>query len=522
MAKQVFYSQEAREKLKRGIDTLSNAVKVTLGPKGRNVVIDKEFGPATVTKDGVTVAREIELEDKVENLGAKMVKDVAGKTADFAGDGTTTATVLSQKIYSEGMKLMDSEYNPIEIKEGMDFACNKVCEELKAVSKKYSKNTELIEIATVSSNNDAALGKLVGEAFIKAGVNGLVEMGESKSTDTILKFSEGYEIDRGYISPYFINSSEKDEAKLENPYILLFNGELSEVPKELITALEIPVTKGASLLIIAKDVKDMALQTLVINKIKNGMKVCAVRAPGYGDICRFFLEDIAVATGGIVVDDNQGNPLSKFEASWFGRAENVRVSLNSTILTGLSGKKEDIKARIDELTLKLSSAKSDFDRAKIQERISKLDGSACTILVGGNSDVEVKEKKDRVEDAMNAVKSAIQEGIIAGGGCSYLYVANKLKKLKTGNKSKDAGIHIVLEALKEPFRQILSNAGLSPDLYVQKLEKAKYGTGVDARTGKILQLIPSGIIDPLKVARLALQNAVSIVGTLLTTECVIH
>jgi len=521
MGKKVLYGDEGRQKLKRGIDILADAVKVTLGPRGRNVVLKRDYGAPLVTKDGVTVAKEIVLEDELENLGASIVKDVASKTADMAGDGTTTATVLAQKIYSEGMKLIQSGYNPIEVKEGMDLAGERVCNELTNLAITYSKDDELISVATVSANNDSDVGNMVGEAFIKVGKNGLVTLEESKSTESYLKFSEGLEIERGYISPFFINTSEKDEAKLENPYILLVNSEITDMASYIPMLNEV-VTKNGSLLIICKDVKEVGLQTLIINKVKNNLKVCAIRVPGHGDACINYLQDIAVATNAIVLDPNQGNSPEDCDISWLGRCSMAKVTATNATLFGVTGSKEDIEARINTITSKIKDATSDFDRLKLQERASKLGGSACTIYVGGNSEIEVLEKKDRVEDAMNAVQSAIEEGIIAGGGSTYLFISHKLKKLRTGNTSKDAGIRIVLEAIKEPFRQIMKNAELSSDSYLSKLHTMKYGKGIDARTGTLVNLIEKGIVDPVKVSRLAIQNAVSIVGTLLTTECVVY
>lgn len=521
MGKRVLYSNEGREKLKKGIDILANAVKVTLGPRGRNVVIKRTLGGVLVTKDGVTVAREIELEDELENLGADIIKDVAGKTADYAGDGTTTATVLAQKIYSEGMKLIQTGHNPIEVKEGMDLASSKVCEYLNLYAKQYTKDEELIQVATVSSNNDEVIGRLVGDAFIKVGKNGLVTMGESKTTESFLKISEGLEIDRGYISPYFINQVDKDEVKLDKPYIVLINDELTQIA-DLLPVLNEIYNQNKSFIIIAKDVKESALQTIVVNKLNNNMKVAAVRAPGYGDAAANYLQDIAVATGGIVMDEHQGTKMVDCTIEWLGRCDSAIISAHKTVLLGVKGSQSDIRARVNEISSRMDNTESDFDKKKLQERMSKLGGSACTILIGGNSEIEVKEKKDRVEDAMNAVKSAIEEGLIAGGGTAYYFISKKLSKFSTGNPNKNAGIKIVVEALKEPFKQIMKNGEYDYENCTQRMSKLKYGQGIDARTGKVENLIDKGIIDPVKVAKMAIQNAVSIVGTLLTTECVVY
>lgn len=521
MNRKLSYGKEGREKLKEGIDALANAVKVTLGPKGRNVVISREFGGPLVTKDGVTVAKEIELEDKIQNIGAQMIKNVAGDTADDAGDGTTTATVLAQAIYSEGMKLIQSGSNPIEVKQGMDFACEKIITELKSLAKTYKEDRELLEIATISANNDLSIGKQVSDAFVKAGRNGMVSLEESKSTESYLTFSEGLEIDRGYMSPYFINDSEKDQVKFENCYVLLMNDELSDF-MDIYPILEKVIATKKPLLIIAKEVKEMPLKTLIINKVQNNMRICAVKAPGYGEVSRNYLEDIACATGAVVLDKNKNTDFSSVELTHLGQVATVRVTSSKTKLIGVKGNKEDVNARIKDLTMKMEKSPSDFEKQKLRERISKLGGNACTIFVGGNSELEVDEKKDRYEDAMNAVKSAIEEGIIAGGGCSYFYLSNKFRKLKGKSDSETAGIKVVLHAIKEPFKQIIQNAELSYELYVTKLSKLPFGKGVDARTGKIEDMVAKGIIDPVKVVRLALQNAVSIVGTLLTTECIIY
>lgn len=521
MAKQVKYNVEARDALKRGVDTLANAVKVTLGPRGRNVIIEKKFGSPAITKDGVTVAKEIELKDALENMGAQMVKEVASKTADQAGDGTTTATVLAQAIIAPGLKSVAAGANPMDLKRGIDKAVATVVESLKdqsqAVGEDYSK---IKQVATISANNDEVIGALIAEAMEKVGKDGVITVEEAKGTETEVKTVEGMQFDRGYLSPYFVTNTEKMEAELENPYILIYDKKISNM-KELLPILEKQVQTGKPLLIIAEDLDGEALATLVVNKIRGSLKVAAVKAPGFGDRRKAMLEDIAILTGGTVISEERGFKLENADLSYLGQAEKVVVDKDNTTIINGSGNPEDIKARINQIKAQIETTTSDYDREKLQERLAKLAGGVAVLYVGAATEVEMKEKKDRVDDALHATRAAVEEGIVAGGGVAFIRASEALKDLKGANEDENIGIEIVKRAIEEPLRQICNNAGIEGAIVVQKVKEGKADFGYNARTGAYEHLIGAGVIDPTKVSRVALENAASIASMLLTTEVVL-
>jgi chaperonin GroEL len=520
-AKEVKFNAEAREKMLQGVDILANAVKVTLGPKGRNVVLDKSFGAPRVTKDGVTVAKEIELEDKFENMGAQMLREVASKTSDVAGDGTTTATVLAQAIVKEGAKAVAAGANPMDVKRGIDLAVNAVVAELKAKSRKLTSNDEVAQIGTVSANGDSEIGKMIAEAMKKVGNEGVITVEEAKSLETELEVVEGMQFDRGYVSPYFVTNAEKMLAELEDPYILINEKKLSGL-QPMVPLLESIVQSGKPLLIIAEEVEGEALATLVVNKLRGGLKVVAVKAPGFGDRRKAMLEDIATLTGGNVISEDLGIKLENVTINMLGRAKKVSVDKDNTTIVDGAGKKADIEARIKQIKLQVEETTSDYDKEKLQERLAKLAGGVAVIRVGGATETEVKERKDRVEDAMHATRAAVEEGILPGGGVALLRALKVLDGLHTENEDQRTGIRIVRKALEAPARQIASNAGEDGSIIVGKIvENSKYGWGYDAQTGNYGDLIGEGIIDPTKVVRTALQDAASIAALLITTEAMV-
>jgi chaperonin GroEL len=521
MAKQLFFDIEARGRMKKGVDTLANAVKVTLGPKGRNVVLEKKFGASTITKDGVTVAKEIELEDPIENMGAQMVREVASKTADAAGDGTTTATVLAHSIISEGLKNVTAGANPMDIKRGIDKAIGTIVADLKKQSQTIGNDSEKIrQVASISANNDDTIGKLIAEAFGKVGKEGVITVEEAKGTDTTVEVVEGMEFDRGYISPYFVTDSEKMEAQLEGPYILIYDKKIS-VMKDILSLLEKTAQSGRPLLIIAEDLDGEALATLVVNKLRGTLRVAAVKAPGFGDRRKEMLQDIAVLTGGIVISEEQGYKLENADMSYLGTADTITIDKDNTTIVGGKGKKEDITARVGQIKAQIGAATSDYDKEKLQERQAKLSGGVAVLYVGATTEVEMKEKKDRVEDALHATRAAIEEGIVPGGGVAYIRAIGALESLKGENADETTGITIVKRALEEPLRQIVANCGLEGSIVVQKVKEGKSGYGFNARTEEYEELLTAGVIDPTKVTRIALENAASIAGMMLTTECVV-
>jgi chaperonin GroEL len=521
MAKNISFNIEARDALKRGVDALANAVKVTLGPKGRNVVIDKKFGAPTITKDGVSVAKEIELKDAIENMGAQMVKEVASKTADVAGDGTTTATVLAQAIVTAGLKNVAAGANPMDLKRGIDKAVAAVVENLKKMSKKVGDDNEKIEqVATISANNDSAIGKLIAEAMGRVKKEGVITVEEAKGTETTVEVVEGMQFDRGYISPYFVTDADKMEAVLDNPLILIYDKKISNM-KELLPVLEKAVQTGKPILIIAEDVDSEALATLVVNKIRGSLRIAAVKAPGFGDRRKAMLEDIAILTGGQVISEERGYKLENAELSFLGRAEKVTIDKDNTTVVGGAGKKNDIVARVNQIKAQIESTTSDYDKEKLQERLAKLAGGVAVLYVGAATEVEMKEKKDRVDDALHATRAAVEEGIVPGGGVAYIRVQDTLDKLKGDNDDETTGVHIIRRAIEEPLRQICANAGVEGSIVVQKVREGKGDFGYNARTETYEKLYDAGVIDPTKVARVALENAASIAGMLLTTECVL-
>jgi chaperonin GroEL len=521
MAKDIIFDLKARDGLKQGVDALSNAVKVTLGPKGRNVIIEKSFGSPSITKDGVTVAKEIELEDAVENMGAQMVKEVASKTNDLAGDGTTTATVLAQSIVTTGLKNVTAGANPMDLKRGIDKAVIAVINNLKKQTKEIGDNSEKIEqVATVSANNDNVIGKLIAEAMGKVKKEGVITIEEAKSIETYVDVVEGMQFDRGYISPYFVTDTEKMEAVYESPYILIYDKKIS-VMKDLLPILEKAAQSGKPLIIIAEDIEGEALATLVVNKIRGSLKVAAVKAPGFGDRRKEMLEDIAVLTGGTVISEEKGYKLEDADISFLGEAEKVSIDKDNTTIVSGKGEKESIEARVKMIKSQIETSTSDYDKEKLQERLAKLAGGVAVIYVGAASEVEMKEKKDRFEDALNATRAAIEEGIIPGGGVAYLRAIEGINGLKAENEDEETGIAIIKRALEEPLRQIVENAGMEGSVVVQKVREGKDDFGFNARTEEYENLLKSGVIDPTKVARVALENAASIAGMLLTTECVL-
>jgi chaperonin GroEL len=521
MAKEILYNLEARDQLKKGVDALANAVKVTLGPKGRNVIIDRSYGAPTVTKDGVTVAKEIELENAVENMGAQMVKEVASKTNDLAGDGTTTATLLAQAIITTGLKNVTAGANPMDLKRGIDKAVEAVIKEIKGMSKKVGDSYDKIEqVASISANNDNVIGKKIAEAMKAAGAEGVITIEEAKGTETELKTVEGMQFDRGYISPYFVTDTEKMETVFDNPYILIFDKKIS-IMKDFLPILEKVVQTGNPLLIIAEDIEGEALATLVVNKLRGSLKIAAVKAPGFGDRRKEMLEDIAILTGGTVIAEEKGYKLEDADISMLGHAEKVTIDKENTTIVSGKGTKENIEARIKQIKAQVEQSTSDYDKEKLQERLAKLAGGVAVISVGAASEVEMKEKKDRYDDALNATRAAIEEGIIPGGGVSFIRSIKALDNIKVENDDEQTGIEIIRRAIEEPLRQIVENAGLEGSVVVQKVKEGKDDYGFNARTEKYENLYESGVIDPTKVTRIALENAASIAGMLLTTECVV-
>lgn len=522
MAKQIFFDIEARNRMKRGVDTLANAVKVTLGPKGRNVVIEKKFGAPQVTKDGVSVAKEIELEDPIENMGAQMVKEVASKTADIAGDGTTTATVLAQSIISEGLKMVAAGANPMDLKRGIDKAVSMVVASLHSQSQTVGSDSKKIQqVATISANNDETIGKLIAEAFAKVGKEGVITVEEAKGTDTTVDVVEGMQFDRGYISPYFVTNSEKMEAELQNPYILIYDKKISNM-KDILHILEKVAQGGRPLLIIAEDLEGEALATLVVNKLRGTLKVAAVKAPGFGDRRKEMLQDIAILTKGIVVSEEQGFKLENADLTYLGQAASVTIDKDNTTIVGGKGKKEDITARVNQIKAQIETTTSDYDREKLQERLAKLSGGVAVLYVGAATEVEMKEKKDRVDDALHATRAAVEEGIVPGGGVAYIRAIESLDaKVKGQIEDEQTGMSIVRRALEEPMRILTANAGIDGSIVVQRIKEGKADFGFNARTEVYENLFKAGVIDPTKVSRVALENAASIAGMLLTTECVV-
>ncbi|MBW7935891.1 MAG: chaperonin GroEL [Flavobacteriales bacterium] len=521
MAKQISFDVDARDKLKKGVDALANAVKVTLGPKGRNVIIDKKFGAPVITKDGVTVAKEIELAEPIENMGAQMVKEVASKTADIAGDGTTTATVLAQSIVTAGLKHVAAGVNPMDLKRGIDKAVESVVASLKKMSKKVGDDNNKIEqVATISANNDSFIGKLIADAMTKVGHEGVITVEEAKGTETEVKVVEGMQFDRGYLSPYFVTNPDKMEAELENAWLLIYDKKISSM-KELLPILEKTAQTGKPLLIISEEVDGEALATLVVNKLRGTLKIAAVKAPGFGDRRKAMLEDIAILSGGILISEERGYKLENADLSYLGKAEKVVIDKDNTTIINGGGNADDIKARVAQIKSQIESTTSDYDKEKLQERLAKLSGGVAVLYVGAATEVEMKEKKDRVDDALHATRAAVEEGIIPGGGVAYIRAISDLEKLKGNTDDEGFGISIVKRALEEPLRQIVTNAGVEGSIIVQKVRDGKNDFGYNARTEIFENMYEAGIIDPTKVARVALENASSIASMLLTTECVL-
>lgn len=521
MAKEIKFNIEAREELKKGVDALANAVKVTLGPKGRNVIIEKKFGAPHITKDGVSVAKEVELEDAFQNMGAQLVKEVASKTGDDAGDGTTTATVLAQAIVNVGLKNVTAGANPMDLKRGIDKAVACVVENIKSQAQEVNDDMAKIEsVARISANNDSEIGKLIAEAMEKVKREGVITVEEAKGTDTTVEIVEGMQFDRGYISPYFVTDTEKMECQMENPYILIFDKKISSL-KEMLPILESSAQSGRPLLIIAEDVDSEALATLVVNRLRGSLKICAVKAPGFGDRRKEMLEDIAVLTGGVVISEEKGLKLESATIDMLGRAEKVTVNKENTTIVNGMGDKEAIAARVAQIKAQIEKTTSDYDREKLQERLAKLAGGVAVLYIGAASEVEMKEKKDRVDDALSATRAAIAEGIVPGGGVAYIRAISSLEGLKGDNEDETTGIEIVKRAIEEPLRQIVANAGVEGAVVVQKVKEGKGDFGYNARTGEYENFFAAGVIDPAKVTRVALENAASIAGMFLTTECVI-
>jgi chaperonin GroEL len=520
MAKTILFGSEAREKLKKGVDTMANAVKITLGPKGRNVILDKKFGAPSVTKDGISVAKEIELKDKIENMGAQLVKEVASKTADSAGDGTTTATLLAQSIFTHGIKNVAAGANPMDLKRGIDKAITAVVEQLKKNSKPISGSKEIEQVATISANNDSMIGKMIADAMEKVGKDGVITVEEAKGTSTEVKVVEGMEFDRGYLSPYFVTNTEKMESELDNPYILIYDKKISSM-KELLPLLESVSQIGKPLLIIAEDVDGEALATLVVNKIRGALKVAAVKAPGFGDRRKAMLEDIAVLTGGTVISEERGYKLENATLDYLGTAEKVNMDKENTIIVNGGGKKEDIQARINQLKVQIENTTSDYDKEKLQERLAKLSGGVAILYIGAATEVEMKEKKDRVDDALHATRAAVQEGIVPGGGVALIRTMDALEGVQVDNEDQATGVAIVKASLEAPLRTIVANAGGEASIVLQRVKEGKDDFGYNAGTDTYENLYKAGVIDPTKVTRLALENAASIASLLLTTECVV-
>ena len=521
MAKEIKFNIDARDLLKRGVDQLADAVKVTLGPKGRNVVIEKKFGAPLITKDGVSVAKEIELEDKFENTGAQLVKSVASKTGDDAGDGTTTATILTQAIVTEGLKNVTAGANPMDLKRGIDKAVKTVVDYIKTNSEQVGDNYDKIEqVATVSANNDPEIGKLLADAMRKVSKDGVITIEESKSRETYINVVEGMQFDRGYLSGYFVTDSEKMECVMDNPYILIYDKKISNI-KDFLPILQPAAETGRPLLVIAEDVDSEALTTLVVNRLRAGLKICAVKAPGFGDRRKAMLEDIAILTGGTVISEEKGLKLERATLEMLGTAEKVTIDKENTTIVNGAGSKESIQDRVNQIKNEIASTTSSYDKEKLQERLAKLAGGVAVLYVGANSEVEMKEKKDRVDDAFYATRAAIEEGVVAGGGSTYIHALDALKELKGDNQDEQTGINIVERAIEEPLRQIVANAGGEGAVVVQKVREGKNDFGYNARTGVYEDLRKAGVIDPAKVSRVALENAASIAGMFLTTECII-
>jgi chaperonin GroEL len=520
MAKLIEYDSEARNGIKSGVDKLANAVKVTLGPKGRNVILEKKFGAPTVTKDGVTVAKEIELENPVENMGAQMVREVASKTSDVAGDGTTTATVLAQAIYREGLKNVTAGANPMDLKRGIDVAVKKVVDYLKSTSKDVEGRNEIAQVGAISANNDNSIGELIADAMEKVGKDGVITVEEAKGTDTSLDVVEGMQFDRGYLSPYFVTDTESMEADLEDPLILIHDKKISAM-KDLLPILEKVAQQGKSLLVIAEDLEGEALATIVVNKIRGTLKIAAVKAPGFGDRRKAMLEDIAVLTGGTVISEERGFKLENATISYLGTAKKVVIDKDNTTIVEGAGKTEDIQKKINEIKAQIENTTSDYDKEKLQERLAKLSGGVAVLKIGASTEVEMKEKKARVEDALHATRAAVEEGIVSGGGVALVRGMKKLEKLEGENLDQTTGINIIQKALEEPLRQIVNNAGLEGSVVFQKVKEGKDDFGFNAASEEYENLIKSGVIDPTKVTRIALENAASVSSLLITTEAVV-
>ena len=520
MAKEITFDTSARDRLKKGVDKLADAVKVTLGPKGRNVILDKKFGAPSITKDGVSVAKEIELKDAIENMGAQLVKEVASKTADAAGDGTTTATVLTQSIFAHGIKNVAAGANPMDLKRGIDKAVLAVVENLKSQSKPIKGTQEVEQIATISANSDNEIGKMIAKAMEKVGKDGVITVEEAKGTETEVKTVEGMQFDRGYLSPYFVTNTEKMEADLDNAYILIYDKKVSSM-KELLPILEATAQTGKPLVIIAEEVEGEALATLVVNKIRGALRVAAVKAPGFGDRRKAMLEDIAILTGGKVISEETGMKLEDAKLEYLGRAEKVNIDKDNTTIVNGAGKKGEITGRISQIKAQIETTTSDYDKEKLQERLAKLSGGVAILYIGAATEVEMKEKKDRVDDALHATRAAVQEGIIPGGGVAYIRAIESLKNIKTDNEDQATGVNIVRLALESPLRTIVENAGQEGSVIVNKVRDGKKDFGYNAAENKFENFFAAGIIDPTKVARLALENAASIAGLLLTTEAVV-
>ena len=520
MAKEIHFNTESRENLRKGVDILANAVKVTLGPKGRNVILDKKFGAPTITKDGVTVAKEIELKDAVENMGAQLVKEVASKTADDAGDGTTTATVLAQAIFNNGIKNVAAGANPMDLKRGIDKAVKNVVSELQDQSKEIKDSSEISQVATVSANNDHEIGSMVANAMDKVGRDGVITVEEAKGTETEVKTVEGMQFDRGYLSPYFVTNSDKMEVELENPHILIYDKKISAM-KELLPILELVSQSGKPLLIIAEDIEGEALATIVVNKIRGALKVAAVKAPGFGDRRKAMLEDLAILTGGTVISEERGYKLESATIDYLGTADKINIDKDNTTIVSGAGKKSDINARVNQIKKQIKNTTSEYDKEKLQERLAKLSGGVAILYIGAATEVEMKEKKDRVDDALHATRAAVQEGVVAGGGIAFIRAINSLDKLDLENEDQNTGVIIVKTALESPIRTIVENSGGEGSVVIQKVKESKNDFGYNAATDTYESMFAAGIIDPTKVSRLALENAASIASLLITTECVI-
>ncbi|CAN5248832.1 chaperonin GroEL [soil metagenome] len=520
MAKDIFFDTSARDRLKRGVDKLADAVKVTLGPKGRNVILDKKFGAPTVTKDGVTVAKEVELKDAIENMGAQLVKEVASKTADDAGDGTTTATVLTQAIFAHGIKNVAAGANPMDLKRGIDKAVAAVVNHLREQSKTISSSNEIAQVATISANNDKEIGKMIADAMDKVGKDGVITVEEAKGTETEVRTVEGMQFDRGYLSPYFVTNTEKMEVELDQPFILIYDKKISSM-KELLPILEAVAQTGKPLVIISEDVDGEALATLVVNKIRGALKIAAVKAPGFGDRRKAMLEDIAVLTGGTVISEERGYKLENATLDYLGTAEKINIDKDNTTIVNGSGESKDIQARINQIKSQIENTTSDYDKEKLQERLAKLSGGVAILHIGAATEVEMKEKKDRVDDALHATRAAVQEGVVAGGGVAFIRAIEALSNVETENEDQKTGVNIIRLALESPLRTIVENAGVEGSVIVQKVKEGKDDFGYNAREDKYDNMFGAGVIDPTKVTRLALENAASIAALLLTTECVV-